>query len=81
MAPKKDDDNNNPPAGEGRNVLCPECDTQVNLDEVDECPKCGLDVEKVYQRVRYEDAVAKVRKQREVPQPKKKAKKDFNPFD
>ena len=80
MAPKEG--SNTPPATEKKRlVLCPECDTQVDLEEVDECPKCGLDVEKVYQKVRYDDAVAKVKKQREEPTPKKKAKKDFNPFD
>jgi rRNA maturation endonuclease Nob1 len=65
-----------------RLVVCPECDTQVDLEEVDECPKCGLDVEKVYSKIRYDDAVAKVRKQREESAPpQKKKKKDFNPFD
>jgi len=72
-------------SGEGtakkRLVLCPECETQVDLEEVDECPKCGLDVEKVYQKVRYDDAVEKVRKQRTASStPQKKKKEGFNPF-
>jgi hypothetical protein len=66
-----------------RLVLCPECDTEVNLEEVDECPKCGLDVEKVMTKFRYENALKKLQERASTPpsKGKKKDKNDWNPFD
>lgn len=68
------------PSGK-RLVLCPECDTEVNLNDVDDCPKCGLNVQRVIDKDRYDRALVKLRERREAEQPRgKKSSKDYDPF-
>lgn len=64
-----------------RKVVCPECDTTNDLEQVDECTKCGLDLEKLYTQLRYRRALKKLEDaaEKEV-QGSKKKKRDFDPF-
>jgi len=65
------------PTPEAKMVVCPECATAVNLNADDgECPKCGLSVRAIYERLRHEKAFAKVKAEDETknnPEPKKKS--------
>lgn len=65
-----------------RLVVCPECDTEVDLEETDECPKCELNVAKVYEQRRYRKALRKLEEddERESGAKKKKKDTDWNPF-
>jgi hypothetical protein len=57
-------------------VMCPECDAEVEIDEVDECPKCGLNVQRVIDKDRYDRALENLRKRREEESNKGKKKKN-----
>jgi len=57
---------NDPAAPKKRLVTCPgpsvedatkRCGTEVDLEQVDECPSCGLDLEKLFQHRRYQRAL------------------------
>ena len=65
-----------------RIVVCPECGKEVDLEQVDECANCGLNVEKVYEQARYRRALRKVLEDDDDDKKKKKkGLKDFNPFE
>lgn len=54
------------PESESKKVLCPECDTEVDLSQNDgECQKCGLDVALIIEKDRYDRALQKLRERRE----------------
>lgn len=77
--PAKNDDKDK---DKKRLVVCPECDTEVDLEEDDECSKCGLNVARVYEQRRYRKALRKLEEDDEKESGKKK-KKDgsgWNPF-
>jgi len=63
-------------------ILCPECDTEVDIDTEDECSECGLNVKMVIEKDRYERALQTLRDRREAETGGKKKKKplSFNPF-
>jgi hypothetical protein len=64
-----------------RLVICPECDTENNLNEVDECSNCGLNLEVLFTKHRYNRALKKLQ-EREEEEGKKGKKKSsaFDPF-
>jgi hypothetical protein len=64
---------NNPPAPEVKLVICPECETEVNLTEGDTCKKCGLDVAWCLEKARRDRAVKRLVEGREAEE--RKAKK------
>jgi uncharacterized paraquat-inducible protein A len=70
---------NNPPPVTQKLVLCPECGTEVNLKETDDCPKCELNVARVYEQARYRRALKKLEQDDDEPKDKRK-KKDWNLF-
>lgn len=63
-------------------VICPECDTEVDINETDDCPKCGLNVQRVIDKDRYDRALERLRKRREeeVNTGKKKKNNSYDPF-
>jgi hypothetical protein len=74
------------PVVKKRLVLCPgpsvddatkRCGTEVDLEQMDECPVCGLDVEKVYQQRRYRRALANLEEDEKAETTPKKKKRDF----
>lgn len=58
----------------GMIILCPECETEVDLDTVDECPKCGLNVQSVVDHDRHDRALETLRKRRENEKPPEQGK-------
>lgn len=42
-----------------RIVLCPDCDGEVDLEQTEECPKCGLNVQVIIDKHRYSKAYEK----------------------
>lgn len=74
--PKENDDKN-----QGKRlVVCPECDTQCDVNEDDECPKCKLNVARVYEQFRYKRALRKLEDAIEDDKKKKKKDTGWNPF-
>ena len=65
-----------------RLVVCPECDSEVDLEQTEVCQKCDLNVERVYQKDRYDRALERLRKKREEEsgKGKKNRSSDWNPF-
>ncbi len=64
-------------------VLCPECGAEVDLEKDDECPKCDLNVARVYEQRRYRKALRQFEESYEAeenPKGKKKKAADWNPF-
>lgn len=50
---------------EAKKVLCPECETEVNLSEHEGvCQKCGLDVGQIVEKDRYDTALQKYREKK-----------------
>lgn len=64
-------------------VKCPECGTECTIYDGDKkpCPKCGLNVESVYERARHEKALKKVMagEPEPAPVPKKRTDDPFSP--
>jgi len=69
-----------PTEKEKRMVVCPECDTQCDINDDDECPKCGLDVARVYTQLRYKRALRKLEEEVENDKKKKKKNTGWDPF-
>lgn len=77
------------PAKPKRIVVCPfkdrddpskRCGAEVNLSEVDECPKCGRNVQLLLDRDEYEEALSYWRQQRQTEGGGPKKKKSGYPF-
>jgi hypothetical protein len=73
--PEKDDKN------KGKKlVVCPECDTQCDVNDDEECPTCGLNVFRVYEQLRYRRALKKLERDDDEGEKKKKTPSGWNPF-
>ena len=72
------------PAGKVKKhlVICPECDAEVDLEQTDECAKCGLNVQLVMDKHRYNKALRRIAEREEgETRPGKKKPSGWNPFE
>lgn len=62
-----------------RMVVCPECDTEFDMNEREEedCPKCGLPVGDVIRKARVNKALRKLEDAEEQSKPNKKRESWF----
>lgn len=67
--------NQNPQPIQQKMVQCPECDGDVPIDERDDCPQCGLNVQKILDKDRYDRAYDRLKKKREEEEGKPNKKK------